>query len=253
MKTPTDKQLIMKDQIKTIAEEIKKELNFNITASQSVHIDNILTRHLAEQPDKSLKGDFKKNEHGGYTYTFPQPDKSLDDSVDNAVKVFAEGTIELSDIIHQACLDYAAKVTKERDEQHTMQLAAISTASISNTEYTWNEVQNCHKDYQSTAFWDVIKAVRREMDKQAGRDSLKQQLEEAKEQLESALNPIHSCGDNCQRAACVLRRQLTAERKVSDLYHEAWNGYKIFPSMSWERKFDEAETTHQQLRNKGTK
>ncbi len=52
---------------------------------------------------------------------------------------------------------------KRLREEHTMQLAAISTASISNTEATLKEVQNCHKDYQSTAFWDVIKAIQREM------------------------------------------------------------------------------------------
>jgi hypothetical protein len=34
----------------------------------------------------------------------------------------------------------------------------------------------------------------------------KQQLDEAKQQLEHALNPVHSCGDTCQRPACVWRR-----------------------------------------------
>ena len=46
----------------------------------------------------------------------------------------------------------------------------------------------------------------------------------------------------------TLKQQLTTERKVSDLYHKAWIGYKVFPSLAWERKFDEAELLHAELR-----
>ena len=45
-----------------------------------------------------------------------------------------------------------------------------------------------------------------------------------------------------------LRADLTAERKVSDDYHRAWIGYKVFPSLAWEREFDEAELLHAELR-----
>lgn len=38
-------------------------------------------------------------------------------------------------------------------------------------------------------------------------EQLERELDEAKEQLENALNPIHSCGDGCQRPACQLRRE----------------------------------------------
>ena len=33
------------------------------------------------------------------------------------------------------------------------------------------------------------------------------QLAEAREQAEANLNPVHSCGDHCQRPACVFRRE----------------------------------------------
>lgn len=64
---------------------------------------------------------------------------------------------------NQAILEATEGLRKELEEKHVMQLAAISTAAISNTEATWKECHNCHKDYQSTAFFDVLEAVRREM------------------------------------------------------------------------------------------
>jgi hypothetical protein len=38
-------------------------------------------------------------------------------------------------------------------------------------------------------------------------EQLKRELIEAKEQLEHAINPVHSCGQHCQRPACVMRRE----------------------------------------------
>ena len=32
-------------------------------------------------------------------------------------------------------------------------------------------------------------------------------VQELREQLEHALNPIHTCGEQCQRPACVMRRE----------------------------------------------
>jgi len=78
-----------------------------------------------------------------------------------------EGLAELTAILAER-----GELLKGR-ELHTMQLAAISTASISNTELTWKECHNCHDDYKSAAFFDVLKAVRREMDKGAKLNSLK--------------------------------------------------------------------------------
>lgn len=36
---------------------------------------------------------------------------------------------------------------------------------------------------------------------------LERERNELREQLEHALNPIHTCGDHCQRPACVIRRE----------------------------------------------
>lgn len=36
---------------------------------------------------------------------------------------------------------------------------------------------------------------------------LERERNELREQLEHALNPIHTCGEQCQRPACVMRRE----------------------------------------------
>lgn len=52
---------------------------------------------------------------------------------------------------------------------------------------------------------------------------LEKELNEAREQLEHALNPIHSCGANCQRDACVMRRELEGKLRTAraDAFEEA--------------------------------
>ena len=55
-----------------------------------------------------------------------------------------------------------AKLAAER-ERHIMQLAAISTLSISNTPNTLAAVENCHPDYQTQTFKDVKRVIEREM------------------------------------------------------------------------------------------
>jgi len=44
---------------------------------------------------------------------------------------------------------------------------------------------------------------------------LEKELTEAREQLEHALNPVHSCGVGCQREACVVRRELEGKLRTS--------------------------------------
>lgn len=77
-------------------------------------------------------------------------------------------------------------------------------------------------------------------------DLLKLQSDLAAEKL--ALAYKNDTANTFMNQVKRLQSDLVAERNVSDLYHEAWIGYKTFPSMSWEREFDEAETAHQQLR-----
>lgn len=134
-------------------------------------------------------------------------DKSLDGVVEACVVALLDATGDLQhkkisaneflatrrEAIKQAILTYTASLQQQNEqlrkeledvkENAVMRLAAISTASISNTEETWKDCHNCHKDYQSTAFFDVLCAIRREMDKRKERDTLKQQVKELTEML----------------------------------------------------------------------
>jgi hypothetical protein len=53
---------------------------------------------------------------------------------------------------------------------------------------------------------------------------LERELGEAKEQLEHATNPVHSCGENCQRPACVFRRERDQWRKLAESLHAIVRG-----------------------------
>lgn len=65
-------------------------------------------------------------------------------------------------------------------------------------------------------------------------DKMQSEISNLKEQLEHALNPVHSCGDDCQRAACVMRRErdklkaeverLEREIKSLRMRYEFWKG-----------------------------
>jgi len=52
---------------------------------------------------------------------------------------------------------------------------------------------------------------------------LETELSELREQLEHALNPVHSCGVGCQREACVVRRELEGKLRTAraDAFVEA--------------------------------
>ena len=236
------------DQIKTIAEEIETFYKANwrivLTFAEKECLKLLITRHLAEQPDKSL-----------------------DEICNKSLQDYAVGHGTMGSYVRQACLDYAAKVTKERDDAcaiiacKDIDLAAVKIERDSLRQQLEEARLNAdgilRQFKQSEQRRDALKiAIRALTDScdiaQRERDSLRQQLEEAKEQLESALNPIHSCGDNCQRAACVLRRHLAAERKVSD--ELAWMLKASHGECGYSTCYVRAAlTAHQQLRKETNK
>lgn len=92
----------------------------------------------------------------------------------------------------------ATELERER-ELRIMQLAAISTASIENTDATHGNAGNCHDDYKSTALFDVIRAVKREMDWREQCDQLRAQLAEAVkalERIEKCKPHLHEVGSD---------------------------------------------------------
>lgn len=58
------------------------------------------------------------------------------------------------------------------DELRIMQLAAISTASIENSESTFGSALRCHHDYRTVALHDVVQAVQREIEHRARTERL---------------------------------------------------------------------------------
>ena len=53
----------------------------------------------------------------------------------------------------------------EAHERHTMQLAAISTQAMSNTDSSVDEPLSCHEDFKTCALHDVNTAIHREMER----------------------------------------------------------------------------------------
>ena len=68
---------------------------------------------------------------------------------------------------------------------------------------------------------NVEKAMRNHLIQKGAK--LETELTEAREQLEHALNPVHSCGVGCQREACVMRRELEGKLNTAraDAFEEA--------------------------------
>jgi hypothetical protein len=54
---------------------------------------------------------------------------------------------------------------------------------------------------------DLVQELRRDKERL---NRIELEVRELREQLEHANNPVHSCGANCQRAACVMRRERDA-------------------------------------------
>jgi hypothetical protein len=93
------------------------------------------------------------------------------------------------------------------------------------------------------------------------RDEVRQQIKDAGDKLTDI--PIgnehetYSLSKRCEIAITVKQYawkemdEKRAERdqliKVVDAYHQAWNGYKVFPSLANERQFADAETAYSLL------
>lgn len=78
-------------------------------------------------------------------------------------------------------IDFARQLERELNEAkelHIMQLAAISTQAVSNTDASVDEPLKCHSDFKTTALMDVNKAIHREI-------ALRKELNEANKQCDS--------------------------------------------------------------------
>jgi hypothetical protein len=58
-------------------------------------------------------------------------------------------------------------------------------------------------------------------------------VEELKEQLEHALNPLHSCSSDCKRPACVFRRERDSLKRENERMREALQRLWEEDEMGW--------------------